>query len=342
MLDGFQVKGKASVVLGGQWGSCGKGAAVAWATSQLGLPFDYVTTNAGVQSGHTSIHDGIKRIAYHLPTAPLINPGSTVYLNAGSVINAVVLEKELRDYGIPDHFYIHPMAAIVTDDCRAAEMKPDSAQTKIASTRKGVGEALARKVLRSGVVAKDHPFTVRFIRRLDLNNRLMNGATVLVEVPQGHGLSLNGKFYPHCTSRDCTVGQALSDAAIHPSFVGPVMLVLRTYPIRVGNIEGGTSGGHYPDQEELSWEQLGVPPEITTVTGRVRRVFTFSQQQLIEAMAHARPSHVFLSHCDYLVAGSRHSIEWYANVIYNTAGALNLPKPTIAFSYGPATSDVRQ
>ena len=54
-IEDFCVPGKASFMLGGQWGSEGKGAAAAWTASALdraGRRFDVVTTNAGCQSGH--------------------------------------------------------------------------------------------------------------------------------------------------------------------------------------------------------------------------------------------------------------------------------------------------
>lgn len=340
--------GKASFILGGQWGSEGKGAAAAWlakTTAEAGKQFSIVTTNAGAQAGHTSIHDGKKRVVYHLPTAPLIAPGSVIYLNAGSVIDVKVLFQELEEHKILDsgsNFFIHPNAAIITDECKAAEAKPDSAQTKIASTRKGVGEALSRKVLRSGLIARDCLELKSFVRRLELNDRLARGASVLVEVPQGISLSLNGKFYPHCTSRDCTVMQAMSDAHIHPSFVGQTMLVLRTYPIRVGNIveEGktlGESGSHYHDQQETTWEELGVEPEITTVTKRVRRVFSWSVRQLLDAMVLSRPQMIFLSFCDYVQAPTR--VEKIVKQINDAAYVLLMPPPVIICQSGPTTND---
>lgn len=373
MISKFLQKGKASFIVGGQFGSCGKGAAAAWTAGMLWggaeeqRRFNVVTCNAGAQAGHTSIHQGVKRVAFHLPTAPLIAPGSIIYLNAGSIIDPVVLLKEIRDNLSAldkSQLFIHPMAAVITDECKEAEGRPDSAQTRIASTRKGVGEALSRKVLRSGLVAKDHPDLKPFVRRIDPNSRLASGQSVLVEVPQGNSLSLNGKFYPHCTSRDCTVGQAMSDAAIHPSFVGPTMLVLRTYPIRVGNINThdasvdldapqdrsirGYSGDCYPDQQETTWGELGVLPEITTVTGRVRRVFTWSQQQVIDAMISARPEYVFLTHCDYVKELTEHGmspewrdIGWYHEQIVKAAKAVGLSQPTIVFANGPTTADAR-
>lgn len=356
--------GKAFFLVGGQWGSEGKGAAAAWLATQIGKNMNVgskliVTTNAGAQAGHTSVHDDKKRVVFHLPTAPLVlrelGVEALSYLNAGSIIDPIVLEKEIKEHDLnpvivtQDHqfhrIYIHPNAAVITDECRDAEMTAGSAQTKIASTRKGVGEALSRKVLRSGVIARDFPYTRSFMRRIDLNKRMQSGASVLVEVPQGYSLGVNGKFYPHCTSRECTVQQAMADAQIHPSFYGASMLVIRTYPIRVGNIvengqEVGNSGRCYPDQHEIKWEDLGVEPEITTVTKRVRRVFTFSDQQLFDAMQATRPSVVYLTFCDYKLRGAS-NVDMIIHNIGDVSRILNMPMPMIVMQNGPTTKDAR-
>lgn len=387
MLKDFLVPGKASFILGGGWGSEGKGAAAAWVASELNVPcqsckdgrlygqpctdcmntgyengggrFDVATTNAGCQSGHTSVHGNVTNVVFHLPTAPLIAPGSIGYLNAGAVIDLDVLTRELEVHGHNfSQFYIHPNAAIITSDCKIAEGRADSAQTRIASTRKGVGEALARKVLRSGVSVNTYSNGAlnlvprAEIYRFGLCREMSRGKSVLVEVPQGIGLSLNGPFYPHCTSRDCTVMQAASDAQIHPSFVGPVMLVLRTFPIRVGGIYDGptdtvhSSGGCYPDQRETTWDELGVPPEITTVTKRVRRVFTWSHQQVRDAFISARPTHVFLSHVDYLKPKDNqlgsNDLRSYVLSLQTAAAEVGIPMPQLFYSTGPTTADVRE
>lgn len=346
MITDFVQPGKASFIVGGMFGSEGKGAAAAWLAvylKQAGLEYDIVTTNAGAQAGHTSVHDGVTRVCFHLPTVPVVVPGSMIYLNAGSIIDPVRFKKELEDVlpealpGRNTKLRIHPDAAVITPECIEAEGRADSAQSRIASTRKGVGEALARKVLRIGNTAVQSSFLAPYTwSRFDLPEKLLMGAKVLVEAPQGLGLSLNGGFYPHVTSRDCTVAQAASDAGIHPNQVGQTMLVLRTYPIRVGNIEGGHSGGCYPDQQETSWEAINRTPEITTVTGRVRRVFTWSYLQLQAAMRSARPSIVFLTHCDYVPDPAPFLLD-----IYAAALNLGLDRPVVVCSFGPATSDAR-
>lgn len=359
MPEHFKKQGKASFLLGGQWGSEGKGAAAAFTALRCG-DFDIITTNAGAQAGHTSTHDGVTKVVFHLPTYALYRPVLT-YLNAGSIIDPDGLLRELSENPgvVRNGFAIHPNAAIITPACRDAEMRDDSAQTKIASTRKGVGEALSRKVLRSGLIAKDLGSLggpgnerllelVRHVRRVDLNDLMSRGASVLVEVPQGHSLSLDGPFYPHVTSRNCTVAQAMSDAGIHPQFYHTSMMVIRTFPIRVGNILGpgtpadgatihsvvGYSGDHYPDQHEISWEDLGVRAEITTVTKRVRRVFTFSEQQVAEAIVQTRPSVIYLTFCDY------HQDRYKVRHLVSMLSAMAGPKVEILTQWGPTTGDV--
>lgn len=341
MLEAFCQPGRADFIVGGQFGSEAKGAAAAWLAVQLarqGRWYDCVTTNAGAQAGHTSIHDGKKRVVFHLPTVPLIAGKGLSYLNAGAIIDPQVLIQEVHEH--QPTLLIHPNAAVITNACKQAEGLEDSAQTKIASTRKGVGEALARKVLRSGVIARDDAILARqWLCSLELNRSLSeHKAAILVEVPQGYGLSVNGRFYPHCTSRNCTVMQAMSDAEIHPSFLGATMLVLRTYPIRVGNIGDNSSGGCYPDQEELTWAEIGVEPEITTVTKRVRRVFSWSTLQVADAMMASRPSIVFLSHTDYV---NDDGIKARLYDIYRIAKNINIPRPQMVLTYGPTTEDFK-
>jgi adenylosuccinate synthase len=354
VYDNFLLPGKASFLIGGQFGSEAKGAAAASLACQLALEhgqgFDICTTNASAQAGHTSIHNGVKRVAFHLPTVALIqaqdlNKKPIIYLNAGCAIDVEVLRNELFDYEVDlTRFFIHPNAAVITKECKEAEGRADSAQTKIASTRKGVGEAISRKVLRSGQIARDDPILRPHTRLINLNQEMRSGKSVCVEVPQGLSLSLNGHFYPYCTSRDCTLEQAMNDAGIHPHFYGKSMLVIRCYPIRVGAIvqdgkQLGQSGDCYPDQQETDWETLGQPAEITTVTKRVRRIFTFSFNQLADAMNRVRPDVVFISFCNYI----REQSELVAIIgfIKVRADRLGIARPEIILESGPTTADVR-
>lgn len=298
-------RGKAAFIIDGQFGSTGKGLVAAWLAHRE-YP-DMVTTNASANAGHTSIVAGKTSVVFHLPTMPLYIPHAFAYLNAGSIIDPDLLKKEIEDTGFDvRRLLIHPRAAVIEDLDKQYEGLEGSSTTKLASTRKGVGRALARKVMREAKLAGDHPFLSQFCYDMNLNASLMNGDSIVVEVPQGFSLGLNsGLAYPYCTSRDVTVAQAASDAGLHPRMVGNTLMVVRTFPIRVGNImEGdnllGTSGPGYPDQKEITWEELGQTPEVTTVTKRVRRVFTWSDIQYSKALIANHPSHVFLNFVNYL------------------------------------------
>lgn len=295
---------KAAVLIDGQWGSTGKGLLAAFLAMHKSNEVKVATTNASANAGHTTVlADDSKFVTYHLPTFAVMQPNCYAYLNAGSIIDPDLLMKEIETIGFNEKkLLIHPHAAVITDEDKEFEKNPDSANTKISSTQKGVGTALANKIKRSARLAKDHPLLHKYIRAVDLNKH-----TCIIEVPQGFDLSLNSGFlYPYTTSREITIASALSDAGIHPKRLGKIVMSCRTFPIRVGNIkdengvEMGTSGPFYDDQEELTWDALGLPEEVTTVTKRVRRVFTFSPTQYKKALKALRPDIVFINFMNYL------------------------------------------
>jgi len=295
--------GAASVLIDGQFGSTGKGLLAAYLAEQPQNHIDIATTNASANAGHWTKYadDREDFCCFHLPTFGIVQEDCQIYINAGAIINVDMLLKEMDEHNIgPERLTIHPNAAIITDQDIEDESNIDSSTTRISSTRKGVGSALARKVWRSAELAGQNDRLKEFIDVIDLNWAMNGGARVSVEVPQGYGLSVNGPFYPYCTSRNCTVSQGLADAGIHPSFLGEVAMSVRTFPIRVGSIPNlGYSGDVYPDQHETSFEDLGVEEELTTVTKRVRRIFTWSDLQFKEALSEIRPTLTFLNFCNY-------------------------------------------
>jgi adenylosuccinate synthase len=298
-------KGKVNVSLDGQFGSTGKGLYNGWLAGQQHV--DIAMSNAAPNAGHTLWRGFHKNLCYHLPMSGVVCDDATIVLTAGSVIDPELLKREMEENGVSWHrLRIHPRAAVLDKTDQEVEKAVFSSTTNIASTQKGVGAALARKIKRSGVVAQDHPILSKYVQPIDIRRELERKPIALMEVPQGYDLSINsGLSYPYCTSREVTVAQALSDAGVHPSDLGKVHMTLRTFPIRVGNIVDesghilGWSGPFYGDQKETSWEELGIEPEYTTVTGRVRRVATFSAWQYERALRQNLPDHVFLNFVNY-------------------------------------------
>lgn len=295
--------GKLNIIIDGQFGSTGKGLV----SNYLGWwnNIDMAITNASMNAGHTFYIDGVKHITKHLPVSGILNKKSIIYLCAGAIINPAFLIKEIKTFNISkDRIVIHPRASIIEKQDIIFEQ--DGAVKKIASTRSGVGSALSRKINRSAKLAQDNNLLSSMVNEIDVNNYLDQGNTVIMEVPQGFDLSINsGLSYPHCTSREITVSSALSDAQVHPSYLGKVIVVIRTFPIRVGHIIEkdkivGDSGPFYPDSKELSWKEIGVSPEMTTNTKRIRRVSTFSMTQYKKMLSILRPDYIFLNFANYL------------------------------------------
>ncbi len=333
----------AYVVVDGQFGSTGKGVLSGVLAEAFYEEVNFVTSNAGPNSGHTVYHDGDKIVLRQLPTFSVVANrilkktdsihSPVTYLNSGAIIDPDILNQEVNDHNID--IALSPYAAIVDEGAKHLEANLVSS---IGSTGKGTGGALARKVLRDPkavVAGNDEKIGLRSaITEMRLAN--VKEAKILVEVSQGFSLGINQGFYPYTTSRQCTVAQALSDAGLHPAQYRDSAMVVRTYPIRVA----GNSGPSYPDQTEVSWEELGQTPELTTVTQKVRRVFTWSRVQFSEAVAENRPSVIFLNFCNYLDDAPMRLREIIRSIHEDYHRVMGKELPCLLLGFGPTSDDV--
>jgi adenylosuccinate synthase len=71
----------------------------------------------------------------------------------------------------------------------------------------------------------------------------------------------------------------------------------------------GYSGDCYDDQQEMTWEEVGklcgapqdtFKGELTTVTKRLRRVFSFSEKQILDAVAINGATDIALNFANYI------------------------------------------
>jgi len=291
-----------TIVVGGQYGGEGKGKIV----SHLSVAdnVDYVVRCGGPNSGHTVDFDG-KRCILRLLPAGFINAKTRLLLVAGSLINPSILLQELKYCKVnPARLGIDFNAGVITKEDEKYEKTLDL-RKRIGSTLSGVGAAVARRALRNGSfrLAKDDPQLQPFLTSVsaEINSALDRNLKVIVEGTQGFGLSLyHSKSYPYTTSRDTTASAFLSEVGVSPLRVTGVVMVLRTFPIRVG----GNSG---PLRNEITWEKLrdlsGYPYEIrefTTVTNRLRRVAFFDIDLAKEAAMVNNPTEIAVNGVDYL------------------------------------------
>lgn len=344
LKNGWFSKPGAYVLVDGQYGSTGKGLlASVLADHGPALRVSHVTTNAGPNSGHTAYcpFTGNKVMTQQLPIFSVITGAigrmPITYLNGGSIIDVDILLREIRDYMFdPYNLVVHPAAAIIQEQDR--EREASGTVAAVASTGKGVGAALARKILRENNVARAL-IKPNFDIKVDDIKWDWSKDIVFVETAQGFSLGINSQFYPHTTSRECTVMQALSDAKIPAQKLNKVAMTLRTYPIRVGNTEAGHSGKVYKDQKELSWESLDLPVEYTSVTKRVRRVFSWSWEQFSDAVRTNRPDLLFINFIQYhkTSAARERFVDAVCREYWNELG--HYPE-TVLLGYGPKNEDV--
>jgi len=311
------MKGKLTIVYGGQFGSEGKGQIVAYLAQRQRI--DYAVRVGGPNAGHTFLlPNGVKQVVQMLP-APAFVTDATCVIGAAGLIIPDLLGKELRDaygcVGQPIKLVIDAAVGIIGPDHIKRE---DGLKKSISSTGEGVGAATADKVMRvpelvvgyerddfwskvnglpewSAVSIKDD--TAEW-----LNQRLGSGFHVLIEGTQGVGLSLHTSgHYPYCTSRECTPQGMLAQTGISSYSASRVerIMVVRTYPIRVGG-----PSGKLPN--EITWAELKKStggyvsePEITTVTKKQRRIAKWDTEQVRRSVIVTRPTGLALSFFDY-------------------------------------------
>lgn len=296
------MKGKVTVVIGGQFGSEAKGKVISFLADE----FDIAVRTGSPNAGHT-VFRGKEMYRLQQIPATFANEKCVLCIGAGALIDPDILRKEVESTGTKDRIFIDPYAGIIEEKHLLQES--DLVQ-KIGSTGKGCGAALADRIWRKDFkLAKDvlKDFQIADIAGI-LNQGIDDGKNVLVEGTQGFGLSLYHGTYPFVTSRDTTAANFLAEAGISPRFVDEILLVIRTYPIRVA----GNSG---PLPNEITWKELShrIGKEIeetTTVTRKVRRVAAFDMGIVKKAILVNRPTQIALQFLNYLFPKDEGKNSW--------------------------------
>lgn len=292
-----------TVVVGGQFGGEGKGKVAHYLAREMGAKV--AVRVGGSNSGHTVIDPaGNALILRQLPT-PSILPDVTCVLGAGSYIDVDILFDEIAITGLStDRIFIDPNAVVVTEGEITAE-KNSSLRSSIGSTQSGTGAAVVRRISRDGTarLAKDDHRLKQFVRPVVpyMRDMLTRGERIIIEGTQGFGLSLlHTPYYPYATSRETSAAAFVSEAGLSPLDVDDIVLVIRTYPIRVG----GNSG---PLPNEIDWKTVSEASnsgrellELTSVTKTKRRIAKFDSDVVIRAIEVNQPSRIVLNHLDYI------------------------------------------
>lgn len=340
---------KADLVMDFQYGSTGKGLIAGYLAKRV--DYDACVCSFAPNAGHTYIDKArdIHMMTQQLPTGISGPSIRKVFIGPGSLIHVPTLLAELERY--KEQFFgkqliIHPNAAIVYDDHSDREVA--NGQTKMGSTAKGVGAAMIERIQRGAngrlnvAFMNEELCAMGVVATQDQYRQLMNESEqILIEGAQGYSLSMYHGFYPYTTSRDVTAWQIAADCGLPLKWANYLSVIgtLRTYPIRVNNRDG-SSGPGYEDQHEITWESIGVKPELTTVTKLPRRLFTFSVQQLRDALFHNGgywKTRLFLNFANYM---EKDVLEHLMTQI-TSPNPLNWNPPTIEWlGHGPDDADV--
>lgn len=302
-----------SVVVGGQYGSEGKGK-VALELVRRDPAITVVVRPGGTNSGHTGYSNTGERLVVRQLPAAAIDRNVITVLPAGSYIDVALFEAERRRLSLsPSQIIIDPRAHVIREDHIRWESAAGLTAT-IGSTGSGTGAAVLSRLARfapgipvaspASEVAELTPYlrdAASFVAE-----RLERGERVLVEGTQGFGLSpLHGDAWPKATSRDTTAAAFLAEGGLSPLAVDEIILVLRCHPIRVAGDSGPMVG-------ETSWDAIRIDSgsqspleEFTSVTGRLRRVGHFDPALVRQAIRANQPTRIVLNHLDYVDSSIR-------------------------------------
>lgn len=299
-------------LVGAQYGSEGKGT-IAY---ELANDFDVHVRTGAPNAGHTIRHRGHDWKMRSVPCG-WVNPHAQLVIGAGALIDLDLLQDEVLQIEshtgikIKDRLLIDPRAVVI-DPIRHHQFEggiAGEAHRLIGSTGEGVGPArmahMARKTFPPDVAwsrvdhVADYKSTLekRGYQLVDtaewLHGAIERCANILLEGTQGSGLSLTHGTWPFVTSCDTNIAQMLADTGIAPLYLDEVILVARTFPIRVA----GNSGPLYG---ETNFEMLGVEEERTTVTHKVRRIGAWDEELVKKAIRLNRPCSLAITFLDYM------------------------------------------
>ena len=306
-------KGKLTVLVGGQYGSEGKGAIAAHVANDYDVHVRVGSPNAG----HTIYWNGEKHVMQSIPCG-WINPNAVIMIGRGALLNMKQFMKELVHIltyypNFLKRLIVDPEAGILDEKFHQEEGgTTGEMHRRIGSTGEGVGPARIARLKRDKNefrqfkdIDSEYGLEECVIENTPKQLAMLqdSGKNILIEGTQGCALSLLHSHWPYCTSVETNAAGIIAEVGVAPSRVTDVIMVCRTYPIRVA----GNSG---PMKNEISWDILNtrissmggneITPEKTTVTHKVRRIAEWDDELFEQAKILNAPTQIALTFADYI------------------------------------------
>ncbi len=269
----------ADIVVDLQAGDTGKGKVSHWLAKNF--KYDAVLRyNGGAHAGHTIYHNGQKVVTHQVPVGVFY--GIPSIIGVGCVVNLPKLRDEiemLKHLGFEAPIMIDGRCHITTEK----HLEEDGTDTKIGTTRQGIGPTYRDKYARTGVRIKDFlkynswdlPYDmIDTYQYFHGDNKEMN---VLCEGAQGFQIDIDWGDYPYVTSSHCTSG-AVALNGVPPRTWRSVYGIMKAYETYSG------FKTHYTQDDAVFASIQEVGQEFGATTGRKRQVRWLHLDDVIQAM----------------------------------------------------------
>jgi adenylosuccinate synthase len=245
-----------TVILGTQWGDEGKGKIIDMLAKNADIVARY---QGGANAGHTIVNDG-KQFFLHLIPSGIFHPQTTCIVGNGVVVDPEAIINEIQLYekeGIKLKGRL-----FISYACHAVmhyHKEVDAHNTKIGTTKRGIGPCYEDKYGRRGVRFVDLLYPSILEEKLEdkelvkryhsygkilesymadtsalLADAIAEGKNIIAEGAQGTLLDVDHGTYPFVTSSHPIAGGACIGLGIGPTKIDKVVGVTKAYITRVG------------------------------------------------------------------------------------------------------------
>lgn len=268
----------ADVIVDLQAGDTGKGKVAHALANNYNLILRY---NGGSNAGHTVYHNGKKVVTHLVPIGVLF--GITSVIGFGCVVNLKKLEEEIKDlnnagFNTDGLIFVDERCHLVLDK----HIEEDSSDSKIGTTRQGIGPTYRDKYNRTGMRMKDlgiQPSPLFHV--VDIYNLLYNERhnwSILCEGAQGFQIDIDWGDYPYVTSSHCTIGSAVLNG-IPPQKIQKVIGTMKAY-----ETYSGFKTTFQDENDSILQKIQEVGGEVGATTGRKRKVRWLDLDGVIKAI----------------------------------------------------------
>lgn len=284
-------KQQLDIIVDLQYGDCGKGK-VAHILAHKNKYTHVLRYNGGGNAGHTIYHKGKKFVTHQVPVGVFWDVPSII--GSGCVVNPEKLVHEIRELEaggvrVAGKLFIAKNAHVV----QPKHIEEEIRESKIGTTKQGIGPAYRDKYGRTGVRAESVPSLAPYCVDLyELFHTSKKQVVVLCEGAQGFGLDIDWGDYPFVTSSSCIAAGALLNGFPHTA-VRSVWGICKAYETYVGSKTFEGTGEVFKRIQEAG-------QEYGATTGRPRQCNWMNLDMLRKAVRLNGVTHVVINKLDIL------------------------------------------